>query len=166
MERKDGHDKEPMEFAMPLAVATNFKINGADYLIPMCIEESSVVAAASNGARLLRAGRGIVSRLESGKIVAEAFVQTDDISSQIAVASVFAQVDPYRASTHNKGIMNGIDAMVFAIGGDISEVEAIIHSYASRDGVYRGLSTWTVQEGRLVGGLNYLFLYSTTVSIQ
>ena len=66
-----------------------------------------------------------------------------------------AQVDPYRAATHNKGIFNGIDALVIATGNDWRAVEAGSHAYASKDGSYRGLSTWTYdQEAKeLVGEL-------------
>ena len=51
---------------------------------------------------------------------------------------------PYRAATHNKGIFNGIDALVIATGNDWRAVEAGSHAYASKDGSYRGLSTWTL----------------------
>ena len=66
-----------------------------------------------------------------------------------------AQVDPYRAATHNKGIFNGIDALVIATGNDWRAVEAGCHAYASKDGSYRGLSTWTYNQEtkELVGEL-------------
>ena len=59
------------------------------------------------------------------------------------LASKLAQVDPYRAATHNKDIFNGIDALVLATGNDWRAIEAGVHAYASREGSYRGLSTWT-----------------------
>ncbi|MCZ0717247.1 hydroxymethylglutaryl-CoA reductase, degradative [Aerococcus kribbianus] len=65
------------------------------------------------------------------------------VAKAIAQASQLAQVDPYRAATHNKGIMNGIDGLVIASGNDWRAIEAACHSYASRDGHYRGLSHWT-----------------------
>ena len=75
------------------------------------------------------------------------------IADKIALASKLAQVDPYRAATHNKGIFNGIDAVVLATGNDWRAIEAGCHAYASRDGHYRGLSSWTVdQEKRQIIG--------------
>ena len=65
------------------------------------------------------------------------------LADKIQLASKLAQVDPYRAATHNKGIFNGIDALVIATGNDWRAVEAGAHAYASREGSYRGLSTWT-----------------------
>ena len=65
------------------------------------------------------------------------------LADKMQLASKLAQVDPYRAATHNKGIFNGIDALVIATGNDWRAVEAGAHAYASRDGSYRGLSTWT-----------------------
>ncbi|RSI30020.1 hydroxymethylglutaryl-CoA reductase, degradative [Streptococcus sanguinis] len=65
------------------------------------------------------------------------------LADKMQLASKLAQVDPYRAATHNKGIFNGIDALVLATGNDWRAVEAGAHAYASRDGSYRGLSTWT-----------------------
>jgi len=58
-----------------------------------------------------------------------------------------ARVDPYRATTHNKGIMNGIDSVVMATGNDFRAVEACAHTYACRDGVYRSLSECKVENG-------------------
>lgn len=75
------------------------------------------------------------------------------IAQKIATASRVAQLDPYRATTHNKGIMNGIDAVVLASGNDWRAIEAGAHAYAARDGKYRGLSTWHVKEGVLYGEL-------------
>ncbi|MBN8678085.1 MAG: hydroxymethylglutaryl-CoA reductase, degradative [Chitinophagales bacterium] len=60
-----------------------------------------------------------------------------------------AQVDPYRATTHNKGIYNGIDAVVLATGNDFRAIEACGHTYAGRDGQYRSLSSCTVENGVL-----------------
>ena len=65
------------------------------------------------------------------------------LADKMQLASKLAKVDPYRAVTHNKGIFNGIDALVLATGNDWRAVEAGAHAYASREGSYRGLSTWT-----------------------
>jgi hydroxymethylglutaryl-CoA reductase len=77
----------------------------------------------------------------SGETIAEGIVQ----------ASRFAQADPYRAATHNKGVMNGIDSMAIATGQDWRAIEAGAHAFAARDGQYRPLSTWSLEEGHLVG---------------
>ncbi len=72
----------------------------------------------------------------------------------IAAAYRFAYADPYRAATHNKGIMNGIDAVAIATGNDWRAIEAGAHAYAARSGTYRPLSTWKLDpEGTLVGVL-------------
>ncbi len=72
----------------------------------------------------------------------------------ILEAYAFAAADPYRAATHNKGIMNGVDAVVIATGNDWRAVEAGAHAYAARSGRYTSLSTWGKdKEGRLVGTL-------------
>ena len=65
------------------------------------------------------------------------------LADKMQLASKLAQVDHYRAATHNKGIFNGIDALVLATGNDWRAIEAGAHAYASREGSYRGLSTWT-----------------------
>jgi hydroxymethylglutaryl-CoA reductase len=72
----------------------------------------------------------------------------------IIAAYAFAAVDPYRAATHNKGIMNGIDAVVMATGNDWRAIEAGAHSYAAHGGSYTSLSTWGKNEqGDLIGSL-------------
>jgi hydroxymethylglutaryl-CoA reductase len=78
----------------------------------------------------------------------------EQVVQGIVEAYAFAAVDPYRATTHNKGIMNGIDAVALACGQDWRAIEAGAHAYAVRDGHYTSLSTWTRdREGNLVGTL-------------
>ncbi|WP_367365233.1 hydroxymethylglutaryl-CoA reductase, degradative [Pediococcus parvulus] len=77
----------------------------------------------------------------------------DEIANRIVMASEAAQVDPYRATTHNKGIMNGVDAVVMASGNDWRSIESSAHAYAARDGQYRGLSRWQIEDKFLVGSL-------------
>jgi hydroxymethylglutaryl-CoA reductase len=67
------------------------------------------------------------------------------LADRFATAVRIAQIDPYRATTHNKGIFNGIDAVVMATGNDFRAVEACGHTHASRDGQYRSLSRCTIQ---------------------
>ena len=79
--------------------------------------------------------------------------QGREIAEKIALACQFAQADPYRAATHNKGIFNGIDAVLIATGNDWRAIEAGAHAFASREGHYQGLSQWTLDLEReeLVG---------------
>ena len=76
-----------------------------------------------------------------------------EIAHRMELASQLAQVDPYRAATHNKGIFNGIDALVLATGNDWRAIEAGAHAYAAQSGSYKGLSLWTSQpeEKKLYG---------------
>lgn len=248
-------------FSLPFGIATNFLINNIDYLIPMVIEEPSVIAAASNAAGMFRAGGGFrtssdepmmigqiqvldlidldkaasdvnsakerllsranevggsivrrgggardievhvfpdtrvgpmlvvhllmdtrdamganaintavehiapeIERLTGGRVhlrilsnladrrkakawgtipAARLATDTQDGSSvvrSIVEAAVFAEVDPYRAATHNKGVMNGIDAVVIATGNDWRAVEAGAHAFVAHGGSYTSLS--------------------------
>ncbi|OGO37319.1 MAG: hydroxymethylglutaryl-CoA reductase, degradative [Chloroflexi bacterium RBG_16_57_11] len=78
----------------------------------------------------------------------------EEVRDGIIAAWAFAAVDPYRAATHNKGIMNGVDAVVIATGNDWRAVEAGAHAYAARSGGYTSLSTWGRDaQGNLVGTL-------------
>ena len=253
--------------AYPFSVAVNFRVDGRDYLVPMAGEEPSVVAAASNMARLMRDGKGIeakttdpvmigqiqvldipdmdaaVKAIETNKgtliesaneldpvlvrfgggakdielrpietedgpmlvvhilvdcrdamganavnTMAEALAPTiaeltggrtllriisnladrrlvtvkgkvkkEDIGGEKAVNNIvsawaFADADPYRAATHNKGIMNGVAAVALAFAQDHRALEAGAHAYAARDGQYRSMSRWSVDgNGDLVG---------------
>ncbi|MFN3201521.1 MAG: hydroxymethylglutaryl-CoA reductase, degradative [Bradymonadia bacterium] len=87
----------------------------------------------------LMAGNGF-----DGASVAEGVVQ----------AWRFAAVDPYRAATHNKGVMNGIDAVAIATGNDWRGVEAGAHAFAARDGRYTSLTEWWLEDGHLCGGID------------
>lgn len=75
------------------------------------------------------------------------------IAEGIAAAWRFAWADPWRAATHNKGIMNGVDAVALATGNDWRAIEAGAHAYAARSGQYRPLSSWRVRGGVLFGEL-------------
>ncbi|WP_034552593.1 hydroxymethylglutaryl-CoA reductase, degradative [Carnobacterium funditum] len=78
----------------------------------------------------------------------------EEVRDRIIEASQFAYVDPYRATTHNKGIMNGVDAVVLASGNDWRAVEAGAHAYAAKSGQYRALSVWEkADNGDLIGSL-------------
>jgi len=255
-------------FGVPLGIAANFTINEVDLLVPLAIEEPSVVAAVTNAARMVRAGGGFraeadpsltvaqievldpsadaAQRIEAaaeqlldkadstqpelvslgggarrlevrsavgepGRMVVHLVVDCRDamganmvntmaeaVSDDVAelaggraglriltnladlrlaragcrvpfdalerrdhpgdrvargveAASRFAEADPYRAATHNKGIFNGIDGLLLATGNDWRAVEAGGHAFASRSGSYRPLATWRV-EGDLLRG--------------
>ena len=260
-------------YALPFAVAVNFTVDGREALVPMAIEEPSVVAAASNAARMTRPGgfttvasapvmigqiqvthvdqveagaaavreladsllddarrlvprlaeRGggpvgldvrvlakdgpdggvlvahlhvdcrdamganlvntlcealadrvariaggtpglrILSNLTDGRTITvrcrveDAALATDgtgaEVRAAIAAASRFAELDPYRAATHNKGIMNGVDAVLVASGQDWRAVEAGAHAYAARTGAYRPLAVWREDGTALTGEL-------------
>ncbi len=78
----------------------------------------------------------------------------EQVRDGIITAYAFAAVDPYRAATHNKGIMNGVDAVVIATGNDWRAIEAGAHAYAARSGNYTSLSTWGKDaDGNLIGTL-------------
>ncbi len=256
-------------YGLPLGIAPNFLINGRDYLVPMVIEEPSVVAAASNAAKMLREGGGLKSlatksimiaqiqlvkvpsphtakylilerkeeiievanstnplltRLGGGvrdvevriidsplgpmvithllvdvkdamgantvNAMAEAVapmlekwtegkaylrilsnladrrlvrvwgmvpkdvIGGEDVVKGVLYAWAFAASDPYRAATHNKGIMNGVIAVALATGQDTRALEAGAHAYAAREGRYTSLSVWEEdRNGNLVGYL-------------
>ncbi len=74
-----------------------------------------------------------------------------DLMERIAEASLFAHQDPYRATTNNKGVLNGIDPILIATGNDWRAVEAGVHAYAARDGRYRTITRWTVNNNELHG---------------
>jgi hydroxymethylglutaryl-CoA reductase len=78
----------------------------------------------------------------------------ETVRDGIIAAWAFADSDPYRAATHNKGIMNGVDAVVIATGNDWRAIEAGAHAYAVKNGKYTSLSTWGKDaDGNLVGTL-------------
>jgi hydroxymethylglutaryl-CoA reductase len=83
----------------------------------------------------------------------DAFVDGGLVADRIVLASRFAELDPYRAATHNKGLMNGVDAVVLASGNDFRAVEAGAHAYASRSGRYAPLAVWRRDGEDLVGEL-------------
>jgi hydroxymethylglutaryl-CoA reductase len=71
--------------------------------------------------------------------------------ARIAEASLFAQRDPYRAATNNKGVLNGIDPILIATGNDWRAVEAGVHAYAANEGRYQSVTRWSVSDGELHG---------------
>ena len=132
---------------------------GANLVNGMCEGIASLVETITEGEVFLR----ILSNLTdqslasaSVKIPAEALAikgyDGERVRNGIIIASDFAHADPYRASTHNKGIMNGVDALALATGNDWRAIEAGAHAYASRLGRYTALSKWSKNDkGDLIG---------------
>jgi len=101
-----------------------------------------------------RVGLCILSNLVDSKlVVAEVVIRNIDpeLALGIEEAALFAQADPYRAATHNKGVLNGIDPILIATGNDWRAVEAGIHAYAARSGTYQPVTQWVRQGSDLVG---------------
>lgn len=87
--------------------------------------------------------------------------QDRKLIKKIEEASLFAEMDPYRASTNNKGVLNGVDGLLIATGNDWRAVEAGLHAYASRKGHYSSLTKWRVKEDNLYGELQGPFMLGT-----
>jgi hydroxymethylglutaryl-CoA reductase len=99
-------------------------------------------------------GLCILSNLVDGKLAgAEVVIRNIDpeVGRGIQEASIFAKSDPYRASTHNKGVLNGIDPVLIATGNDWRAVEAGIHAYAARSGKYQPITDWQMKGPDLIG---------------
>lgn len=125
---------------------------GANLVNTLCEALADRVARIAGG----RPGLRILSNLTDGRTVTvRCSVEEKDAEVRAAVASAsrFAELDPYRATTHNKGIMNGVDAVLVATGQDWRAVEAGAHAYAARSGVYRPLAVWRDDGVALVGEL-------------
>ncbi len=132
---------------------------GANLVNTMCEAVAPLVEKLTGGKVFLR----ILSNLtDRSMVTARATIPVSALSGAgysgeqvrdgIVIASEFARVDPYRAATHNKGIMNGVDALVIATGNDWRAVEAGVHAYAARGTHYTSLSSWSKnQKGDLVG---------------
>jgi hydroxymethylglutaryl-CoA reductase len=132
---------------------------GANLVNTMCEGIASLVETITGGKVFLR----ILSNL-TDRAIARASVRIparnlegkgfsgEEVRDGIILANDLALVDPYRAATHNKGIMNGVDAVAIATGNDWRAIEAAAHAYAARSGRYRGLTRWYKNAaGDLVG---------------
>ena len=133
---------------------------GANLVNTLCEALADRIARIAGG----RPGLRILSNLTDGRTVrvrcsiddaqlTAADAAGPEVRAAIAAASRFAELDPYRACTHNKGIMNGVDAVLVATGQDWRAVEAGAHAFACRDGAYRPLAIWREREGGLDGEL-------------
>ncbi|MGB0653038.1 MAG: hydroxymethylglutaryl-CoA reductase, degradative [Thermoplasmatota archaeon] len=121
---------------------------GANLVNSLC-ERLGPLAAEALGARL---GLRILSNLADQRLatarctIPAAALGGPDAVAAIVEANDFALLDPYRAATHNKGILNGIDPVVVATGNDWRAIEAGAHAYAARDGAYRALTRYRVND--------------------
>ncbi|MFL5420717.1 MAG: hydroxymethylglutaryl-CoA reductase, degradative [Myxococcales bacterium] len=131
---------------------------GANLINTMCEGTASLIERISGGRVRLR----ILSNL-ADKRLARATCRipfealTDfgfsgaEVAHGIAEASRFADADPYRACTHNKGVMNGVDAVALATGNDWRAIEAGAHAWACRNGRYEPLTRWWIEDAHLFG---------------
>ena len=132
---------------------------GANLVNTMCEGVASLVEAITGGKVFLR----ILSNLTDRALArAQVVIPVNNLEGKgfsgaavrdgIILATDLATVDPYRAATHNKGIMNGVDAVALATGNDWRAIEAAAHAYAARSGRYTSLTRWYQNErGDLVG---------------
>jgi hydroxymethylglutaryl-CoA reductase len=123
---------------------------GANLVNSICETLAPEVAAVCEGEAALR----ILSNLADRSLYAAQarFVVPADVRDAIVTANDIALVDPYRAATHNKGVMNGIDALAIATGNDWRAIEAGAHAYAAAGGRYQALTRWSVADnGDLLG---------------
>ena len=129
---------------------------GANIVNTMCESIAPEVEKITSGQVIIK----IVSNYATKRLVkcravfAKHLLGNKDIVDRIMCAYAFAYSDVYRAVTHNKGIMNGIDAVAIATGQDFRAIEAGAHAYAARDGTYRSMTRWhKTKEGDLEGEL-------------
>lgn len=129
---------------------------GANVINTMCEAIAPHVAEITGGEVVLK----ILSNYSTKRLVrCRATFDKDELGGsqivkRILYAYALAYSDTYRAVTHNKGVMNGIDAVALATGQDFRAIEAGTHAYAARDGTYRSLTTWgRTKEGDLAGAI-------------
>ena len=129
---------------------------GANAVNTMCETLAPELAQRSGGRALLRILSNLADRRTvraKGKVPIKELPKGERTARAIVEACVFAERDPYRAATHNKGIMNGVDAVLVALGQDWRAVEAGAHAFAARQGRYTALSRWRIHDDQLVGKL-------------
>jgi len=135
---------------------------GANLVNTMCEGAAPLVEKISGGEVFLRILSNLADRamVHARAVIPAEQLQAGDFSGEqvrdgIILANEFAEKDPYRATTHNKGIMNGIDAVAIATGNDWRAIEAAAHTHAARSGRYMSLTHWYANEdGDLVGELD------------
>ena len=154
----------PMESFEGEMLILNINVNtqdamGANLVNGMCEGIAPLIESITEGKVFLRILSNLTDQsIAKGtmriplKCLSKEGYDPEQIRDGIIIASDFAKADPYRASTHNKGIMNGIDAVALATGNDWRAIEAGAHAYASRHGRYSSLSEWKKDKnGDLIG---------------
>ena len=154
----------PMESFEGEMLVVNINVNtqdamGANLVNGMCEGIAPLIESITEGKVFLRILSNLTDQsIAKGtmriplKCLSKEGYDPEQIRDGIIIASDFAKADPYRASTHNKGIMNGIDAVALATGNDWRAIEAGAHAYASRHGRYSSLSEWKKgKNGDLIG---------------
>ncbi|MBC7443519.1 MAG: hydroxymethylglutaryl-CoA reductase, degradative [Ramlibacter sp.] len=134
---------------------------GANLVNSMCEALAPLIEEITGGRVFLRILSNLTDRalVRARAVIPPALIATGDFTGEqvrdgIVLANEFAAMDPYRATTHNKGIMNGVDAVALATGNDWRAIEAAAHAYAARGIRYAPLTAWSVDEhGNLVGEL-------------
>jgi len=145
LERPDGQEMLVLHVHMDPCDAM-----GANLINQVC-EALKPFLASWTGEKI---GLCILSNLVDSKLTkAEVRIPGIDplVGKGIEEASIFAESDPYRAATHNKGVMNGIDPVLIATGNDWRAVEAGVHAYCTRNGRYEPVTRWRMEAGTLVG---------------
>ena len=135
------------------AMGANIINQACEYLKPYLEKDSGEEAALC-----------IVSNLADKRMVrSEVVIRNQDqtLIKKIEEASLFAELDPYRASTSNKGVLNGVDGLLIATGNDWRAVEAGLHAYASQEGSYSSLTKWRVKGDELHGEMQGPFMLGT-----
>jgi len=135
---------------------------GANLVNTMCEGVASLVEGITGGKVFLRILSNLTDRAVvrartciPPRLLAGRGFDGETVRDGIAIASQFAAIDPYRAATHNKGIMNGVDAVAIATGNDWRAIEAAAHAYAARGSRYTSLSRWYADsDGNLVGEID------------
>ncbi len=155
LRRPDGHDMAVIHLTMDSCDAMGANI------INQVLEYLKLPIEQLTGEQVTMC---ILSNLNDQKITT-ATVTIRDIDpilgKRLQEASIFAETDPYRAATQNKGVMNGIDPVLIATGNDWRAVEAGVHAYASRNGQYQAITQWRYQNGVLHGKLNAPIIVGT-----
>ncbi len=163
-------DLEVRTYSMPSSEAEMLVVHllvdtrdamGANLVNGMCEGVASLVETITEGKVFLRILSNLADRALASADVTFTTEQLalkgysgEQVRDGVIIASDFAQIDPYRAATHNKGIMNGIDSVALATGNDWRAIEAGAHAYAARHGSYGALSRWWKDEdGNLCGRL-------------
>lgn len=145
IDRKDGHHMLVIHLLIDTCDAM-----GANMINQVCEFLKSPIEKLTHE----KVGICILSNLSDQKLTeAKIIIRNIDpkLGKAIQEASLFAQLDPYRAATNNKGILNGMDAILIATGNDWRAVEASAHAYAAKNGEYTSLSHWFMEGADLVG---------------